>query len=226
MKHALAATRIFAIIALAGHANAAPICQPDKWVSRAELYPKSDLFIDMPIAELEKLAGQDHARALNALGVKYGTGRGVAKDSKKSFEYYLRASMLGLPRAQANLAFMYYRGEGTKRDWALAWQWALKSARAGHMAGQATAGHMLGMGEGVKMDRREAAYCYLLAARQGDGDAQDVMVTIYRDGLGILKDAREAALWQERSRQSHETDQPWFDDSPLNGMPAAWGKAD
>lgn len=53
--------------------------------------------------------GNGHAMALNNLGVIHEQGLGVAVDTRRQFEYYQAAAMLGLPLGQLNLGRWYLR---------------------------------------------------------------------------------------------------------------------
>jgi hypothetical protein len=212
---------------LVGVAWAAPLCQPSRQIPVSELYPKSVPEEAMSVRALEKLAADgDQPTALNELGVRYGTGRGVKRNSRKSFAYYSKASGLGEPNAQANLAFMYLNGEGTDKNEALAFEWARKSASTGHFRGQEFLGFMLGTGAGVEKNFTEAAYCYLLSARQGNIPAQQSLALIYEQGIGIPANLKEGQRWRERAILGHIHRKPWIDDSPLEGMPPRWLKLD
>jgi len=210
---------------LAGVAWSAPICQPSQHRPRAEIYPESVPEERMSVRELEKLvAAGNNPAASNVLGVRYGIGKGVRRDSRKSFAYYLKASELGDPSAQANLAFMFHNGEGTDKDEAQAFAWARKSAAAGHLRGQEMLGFMLGTGAGIEKNLTEAAYCYLLAARQGSTSAQESLALIYERGIGIPADLTEGYRWRQRAIGAQIHGKPWVDDSPLEGMPPNWIK--
>jgi hypothetical protein len=199
-----------------------PFCVPTHPWPRERLYPESNPYEKMSVRKLEKLAAADNREALNVLGVLYGTGQKVKKDSTRSFEFYARAADLGLPIAQANLSYMYFAGEGTTKDAKRAFDWALKAIDAGEARGQMQAGYQFGLGEGVEKNLKEAAFCYLLAARQGNVEAQHTIANIYSTGYGIPEDHAESLLWRQRARTAFETKKPWVDDSPLTEMPEAW----
>jgi hypothetical protein len=182
--------------------------------------PEVDPYESYALGKLQRLAKKKDARALNALGIRYGIGEGVMLDSVKSFNYYLAAADLGLSTAQANLAYMYLAGEGTTPDPALAFGWARKSAAVGNAQGLEMVGYQLATGAGVERNPKEAAYCYLLAARRGNVQAQDVLSTIYRDGLGIPVDRRQAVMWLDRANS--DAGKPWTDLTPDPPMPPEW----
>jgi len=182
--------------------------------------PEVDPYHAYSLGKLQRLARKNDALAINALGIRYGTGEGVKLDSLKSFNYYQAAADLGLSTGQANLAYMYLAGEGTATDPALAFTWARKSAEVGNAQGLEMVGYMLASGIGVESDLKQAAYCYLLAARRGNVQAQQVLSTIYRDGLGIPVDRRQAVMWRERANAASQT--RWTDPTPDPPMPPEW----
>ena len=61
---------------------------------------------------MKKRAEQGHAVAQYNLGVTYVLDRGVKKDDKKAFEWFLKAAKQGLAEAQNNLGAMYCDGKG------------------------------------------------------------------------------------------------------------------
>ena len=70
----------------------------------------------LDVARLRLLAEQGDARARNELGVRYATGRGVARDDAEAVRWYRRAVEQGHADGQANLGFMYANGRGVQRD--------------------------------------------------------------------------------------------------------------
>jgi len=200
--------------------SAEPFCTVSS--QDAQSLPASDPYDKHSVRKLERLAKKGDARAMNSLGIRYGTGKGVPLDSARSFKYYLSAAEHGFPGAQANLAYMYQHGEGTEKNPELAFSWAKKSAETGDARGLEFMGYMLGTGFGVHQDRTEAAYCYLLAARRGNVAAQEVLATLYSGGIGIPVDREAAALWRSRAREAYESNRPWMDPTPDPPMPEAW----
>jgi len=182
--------------------------------------PDVDPYDSYKLGKLQRLARKKDARALNALGIRYGTGDGVALDPVKSFNHYQAAADLGLSTAQANLAYMFLAGEGTASDPTLAFSWARKSAEVGNAQGLEMVGYLLATGSGVERNPKEAAYCYLLSARRGNVQAQDVLSTIYREGLGVPIDRRQAVMWLDRANA--EAERPWTDPTPDPPMPPEW----
>jgi TPR repeat protein len=63
-----------------------------------------------------KAAEEDHALALNNLGLRYVKGEGVELSFPKAIELYRRAAMQGNSSSQNNIAIRYLRGEGNSKN--------------------------------------------------------------------------------------------------------------
>jgi TPR repeat protein len=176
---------------------------------RAQLYGDDSALMKTPVSELLVQAETGNAEAQNALGVIYGTGRGVKINAAESSKWYRRAADGGLAVAQANLAYMYLNGEGIPKDLGLAFQWAEKSAAQGHYRGQLFLGYMYGTGTGVVRNGAEAEKCYLLAAKQGNLDAQKTLSRMYERGDGVPMDTQKAILWLHRVRDGSLSGRTW-----------------
>lgn len=57
-------------------------------------------------AYYEQAAAQEHAKALNNLGVIYHDGKGVKRDYQKAWEYFMRATNKGSPEGKKNLEIL------------------------------------------------------------------------------------------------------------------------
>lgn len=80
----------------------------------------------------EKAAGLGCVEAMNNLADIYFTGKGVKRNTKKSFNYFAKAARLGDPLAQYNLGMCYYNGDITNRDIRKAKKWLTISALRGN----------------------------------------------------------------------------------------------
>ncbi len=176
---------------------------------RLELYRSDPQLAKASLSELLLLAAGDNASAQNALGVMYGTGQGVLKDSEKSAEWYTRSASAGLAISQANLAFMYLYGEGVPKDPAIGFSWAEKAAAQGHFRGQLFLGYAYGTGTGVQQNGAEAERCYLAAAKQGNLQAQQTLMRMYERGEGVAQDSAKAILWLHRVRDAALSGRTW-----------------
>ncbi len=162
---------------------------------RSKRYDDDSELIQMDFNVLMRLGQAGNAEAQNALGVRFGLGKGVAQDAKAAAQWYLRAALQGLAVAQVNLAYMYLHGEGVICNSDLAFRWAQKSAAQGHACGQSFLGYMYGTGTGVAMDERAAENCYLLAAKQGDREAQRTVIMRYSTTVTAPSALDRGVMW-------------------------------
>lgn len=72
------------------------------------------------------------ARTMNDVGVSYENGRGVKKDIRKAFEWYMRSAQAGDSYGMNNSAIQLQYGEGTTKDLKLAKAWFTRAAEAGN----------------------------------------------------------------------------------------------
>ena len=167
--------------------------------------------LSMDVSSLTNLAESGNAYAQNELGRRFGVGQGIELDSKKSFEWYKKASDQGLSIGQANLAYMYFAGEGVEQDYGKSMALAQKVAATGQPKAQNFIGYLYVMGLGVKQDGHEAERWFLLAAKQGNVEAQGALAQLYSDGK-LMSPRPEAVLWLHRARDDGPSGQIWRED--------------
>ena len=85
-----------------------------------------------------KEAEAGSARAMNAVGLCYDSGRGVTKDMEKAIEWYTKAAEKGYSSAMINLG-------GIHDDEAK--EWKAKAAQTGHKASKAAMDYLAGYHE-------------------------------------------------------------------------------
>jgi len=69
-----------------------------------------NIYYDLDIDEIERLANQGDAKAQFSLGRLYSRGEKVTQNYQKAFEWYTKAAEQGYIYAQYNLGVMYYKG--------------------------------------------------------------------------------------------------------------------
>ena len=99
-------------------------------VSCADVYSRS------PLEDLTRCAGQGHAGAQSALGLKYNSGAGVPEDDVEAVRWYRLAAEQGHAGAQWSLGTMYADGDGVPEDDVLAYMWWNLSAAQGYGSAQ------------------------------------------------------------------------------------------
>lgn len=154
--------------------------------------------------------------ALLNLSMFYEFGRFVRADSKKSFEYNLRAAELGCDSAITAVAQQFEYGfDDQKSDMQLALKWYLRAAESGNAVAQERLADIYKNGElGVVKDvaiaakwirsarelvtrqQSETLAKYRAAAQNGHKGSQKVLSEIYRLGeYGVEIDSNKSAYW-------------------------------
>jgi uncharacterized protein len=151
--------------------------------------------------EFQPLAEQGNARAQGNLGVMYQNGKGVPKDEKRAFFWYLKAAEQGIARAQADLGFLYANGNGVAQDYQQAVVWYRKAAEQGYAEAQFNLGVMYDVGNGVPKDEQQAIVWYRKAAEQDYARAQFNLGDMYQNGNGVPKDEQQAIVWYRRAAE-------------------------
>lgn len=169
----------------------------------------ADVISKASLDEVSNCAAKNDAVAQNHLGVLYGTGKQVALDSKKSFEFYRAAALSGYTQAKANLAYMYFNGEGVERDYEKAYKWSEEAAIEGSAQAQQALGHVHATGTGGAKSGKLAEKWFLASAEQGNLSAQKSLIKLYSDGELVPKNPRKASLWTHRVRDAVLNGQVW-----------------
>lgn len=170
------------------------------------------------IQELQPLAKEGNADAMNMLGQMYENGWGVSKDIAQAQRLYDRGAAIGHlpsvnslralkdkeykveletvvpaaeagnPQAQNRLGEMAEFGYGMQRNPDLAIQWYFKAADQGFVPAQHNIGRSYNFGTGVEQDFAEAERWYRRAAERGHTDAMFFLGTLYSNNHGTQKD--------------------------------------
>lgn len=122
------------------------------------------------------LANEGHAKAQANLAWMYQTGKGVDKDLKLAYEWYLKAALQNHIIAKNNLGVMYEKGWGVRQNNRRAVYWYRDAAAFGYAYSQYNLGRMLLDGIGTEKNPKEAAYWLGLAAVQGVDDAKGLLI--------------------------------------------------
>ena len=102
-------------------------------------------------AERELLSEKEFEEAL-----RYEKGKGVEKDMKKAFEWFLKSAENGNAKAMNNVGCCFSNGEGVKQDMTKAFEWWLRSAENGNTNGMNNVGWCHCVGQGVEKDLTKA----------------------------------------------------------------------
>jgi TPR repeat protein len=151
---------------------------------------------------LVKAADAGHAAAMNALGVMYQNGRGVARDEAEAVRWYQKASGAGDMAGMTNLAGMFANGRGgVPKNEPEALRMYRQAADGGNADAMISLGTMYRDGSGVPKNEAEALRWYLRAANANNGYALTAVGYMYRDGTGVAKDPAEAARWFRKAAE-------------------------
>ncbi len=195
------------------HAKVDPATLPDDptqltELGDAHLREGSPADIAFAVACYEKAAQQDCTTALGRLSAMFRLGEGVRKDTKRAFQYTLRAAELGSPSSMYDVAVHYRNGIGVDQSNTEAVAWYRKSAEAGCANAQSALGYAYFMGIlGLKRDMAQAECLLRQAAAQdfptalsnlGALIADGVISGTWEEGINMLR--RGAALGSNECR--------------------------
>lgn len=166
---------------------------PARFAQAGRLRPRAKPQTMTP--RFEAVSNLEEARTQYALGVRYETGAGVARDCRQAAACYRKAAEHGCAKAQINLARLYFCGEGVAIDRERAFLWYRKAAEQGAAKAQYNLAVMYAAGKGVARDAGRAAYWYRQTARQGHVTARLKLGLAYAAGKGVAKDLQEAMRW-------------------------------
>lgn len=141
------------------------------------------------LVQLRDLGNRGDVIAQFNLGVIYGNGDGVSKDTELAAQWYRKAAEQGDAGAEYQLGWMYDAGEGVARNDALAAQWYRKAAERGNADAEFSLASLYREGRGVPKDPALAAYWYRKAAGQGDTVAQSALERATEGQVALKKES-------------------------------------
>lgn len=143
------------------------------------------------------LSRENDSSSFLGLGFLFENGKGVDKNTKRAFEYFLKSANLGNPLASYKTATYYdfkYKKAGIKQDFKKAFEWYLKAAKKGNKEAQFNLATFYEYNEntaGIKQDKNKAFYWYLKSAQNGLSRSQYKVGKIYEN----KENYREAFRW-------------------------------
>ncbi len=136
----------------------------------ATLLATTSMSADIELLRKQAEAGNEQAQF--DLGVAYGKGQGVPRDSAEAAKWTRMAAVQGNAGAQYNLGNAYYYGEGVPQDYAEANKWFRMAAEQGMAIAQFNLGAAYFNGQGVSQDDVHSYFWYSLAASRSSGAEQ------------------------------------------------------
>jgi uncharacterized protein len=109
-------------------------------------------------------------RAMNEMGLRYQSGRGVRRDNVAAIGWFHMASQHGLPAAMVNLGIAYRKGDGCIADFNLAGQQLSAAAKLNFAPAQFQIAQMFEAGEGTG---KQPVYAYINYARAAAGGVKE-----------------------------------------------------
>ena len=158
--------------------------------------------IDKPRAfnELKKYANMGMPRAMNALGLSYMNGQGIAADTVKGVDWLEMAGEMGYTQSWYNLGIIYkYGRSGIKQNMVQAFQHMDKAAGKQDIAGLCYAGYMLYKGLGCTQDYTKAYAYFKQASEKEYTQAMYMLGLCYRNGYGVERSMGDANLWLSKA---------------------------
>ena len=145
--------------------------------------------------ELEQQSHDDKLQYRIGWLFLYGVGTG--KDEAAAREWFERASKLGNPHAQYQLARMILDApSSTPEQTAQALEWLTKAAEAGQDCAQYAFGKIYREGQEIEKDIQQAVELFTLAAEQGNSFAAFALGKLYLAGdAGLPIDPPSALKW-------------------------------
>lgn len=144
------------------------------------------------LAAMQEAAEWGSPLAQLNMGICYANGRGVPKNDREAYKWFLEAAQEGVAEAQYSVGSCLYNGVGVEQNGQEAVRWFTAAARKGC----ADAQHYLALcyrdGTGVEPNPEQAAKWISKAAEQGRADSLLLLGSFYDQGFGVPKNEEEA----------------------------------
>lgn len=189
-------------IAQSDIATAIKFCKVAGASSRRALYELGRAYaanrqLPEAMAAYRKAADKGSTSAMVELGVMFGTGTGVSKDTAQARKLFERAAEAGNPRGVTNLAAL--GGGGAPSDPVQARTLLAKAAETNSAEAQYQLGLMIADGVGGPKDDVAARALFEKAAEQGHPGALERMGEFAKNGRGGPQDSSAAMAYYEKA---------------------------
>lgn len=132
------------------------------------------------------------------VGNMYEKGNGVAKNTEKAFEWYLKAAKQNHDKAAFEVGFAYLRGVGVSKNYDKALKWLNTSAEFNNVRAYYFLGSMYEKGKGVPEDLDKALRWYTRASKGGYAVAEERVIEVRAAIKKEDAQARAARIERER----------------------------
>jgi localization factor PodJL len=129
------------------------------------------------------------------IAVRFGEGRGVARNERQAAYWLELAAKQGLAPAQFRLGGYYEKGIGVKKDLAAARDFYLAAAAKGNAKAMHNLAVLYADGVNGRPDYHTAALWFRKAADRGITDSQYNLAILYARGSGEPQNYAEAYKW-------------------------------
>jgi localization factor PodJL len=146
-----------------------------------------------PVFRAAAIAGD--APAQYEIGLRFGEGRGVARNERQAAYWLELAAKQGLAPAQFRLGGYYEKGIGVKKDLAAARDLYLAAAAKGNGKAMHNLAVLYADGVTGRSDYHTAALWFRKAADRGITDSQYNLAILYARGSGEPQNYAEAYKW-------------------------------
>ncbi len=154
--------------------------------------------------KLDKIEEKEEvARQLLEKGENYYLGRGVKKDNKKAYKYFLDAAKYKDEYAETYLGLFYDKGIAVSKNYEIAYQWYYRAAIKGNAFAQYSLGILYSEGNGVSKDYNKAFIWFQKSAENDYVGAYYQLGRAYYNGLGIDKDYEKAFKWHKKAADNN-----------------------
>jgi TPR repeat protein len=147
----------------------------------------------------EQAAAAGYGAAFSNLAYMYLTGRGVARDDRRSADDYRQAALRGNDRGRVGIARAYREGWGVPQSFVHARSWLELSVSNYWPNAMDNLALYYREGLGVAKDLAKAFDLYQRAADLGQTAAMDNLGMMYADGEYVAKDPVEANRWFKKA---------------------------
>lgn len=139
----------------------------------------------------------------------YFYGKGVPRDSKKSFDYFQQAAKMGSGQGQSWVGYLYQIGQGVNTDYGEALRWTQIAANQGRAFDANRLAGYYWEGLGTPINREEALRWLKIAAEKGDTNAQNQLPVW-------------TATWEAEKKQAPLKNSKNAPDEDSESLPSLW----
>uniref|UniRef100_A0A7N0V977 ERAD-associated E3 ubiquitin-protein ligase component HRD3A n=1 Tax=Kalanchoe fedtschenkoi TaxID=63787 RepID=A0A7N0V977_KALFE len=145
---------------------------------------------------MEYEADRGNAEAMYHVGLFHFYGlRGLRRDHKKAFSWFLKAVEKGEPKSMEILAEIYARGIGVDRNYTKALEWLQRATKLNYFSAYNGMGYLYVKGYGVEKNLTKAKEYFKLASEKKDAGGLYNLGIMYLKGIGVKKDAETASQY-------------------------------